>query len=295
MKASRIFSIVFVIFGFMSCQTKEKNENIILTDFTKELISLYLNDDENLDAKNRVDEIIIRTYADTLSYYLNIHSNNSKSYDYCSDDFLGDTVYLGHIVRVFGDENLIFYSVKEKVKTQTKCNDYFIEYDPNVWCICLYKDLSFCKMRTYKITADADIFLIQDLVGKYFKISDTICGNDDFIYQWWEIESEPNPPFSKDYLRHFVSSNFKITKRINIEEISDNFAAQIVVDKNGNASFNEIETSGNKEIDREAIRIANIICQYKFTPAIHRGEKVNSTYYIVFFKDDIVRAQQATP
>ena len=128
----------------MSCQAKKEN-NVVLTDFTKELISMYINDVENLNAKNRKDEIIIISVADTSYYYLSIFATNSKEYKFCREDFVGQTLYAGHLIRVFGNENAIFYSVTNKIKTQKRCNDNFTEYDPSVWQICFYKDLSFCK------------------------------------------------------------------------------------------------------------------------------------------------------
>jgi len=162
-----MFGIVFIICGLVSCQAKKSN--VILTDFTKELISMYINDIDNLEAKNRKEEIIIRTHIDTLNYYLFIHSNDYKSYKYCREDFIGQTLYLGHLVRIFGDENLMFYSVTKKVNSQKKCkNKIFIEYDPSVWKICFYKDKSFCKEKTYKVTDEEDISLIQSLVEKHF-------------------------------------------------------------------------------------------------------------------------------
>lgn len=269
-----------MIFSFISCQKKKENSNVELTDFTKELISLYLNDAENLNAKNRKDEIIINYFTDTLRYYLSVFSNNSKEYNFCREDFVGQTLYLGHLIRIFGDENAIFYSVKEKIKSQKRCNDNFTEYDPSVWQVCFYKDNSFCKMKTYKVTADGDISAIQKLAEKYFEPSDILLENDE-IYQIGEVEIDPEFSLGEDSLRHLISSNFKI-KRENVQSKTP-VVVHIVIDKDGKAKLKGVVKSSNDtEIDNEALRIAKIICQYEFVPASHRGEKVNAIYPIVF-------------
>ena len=84
---------------FMSCQAKKDNGNVVLTDFTKELISMYIDDPYNLNAKNRKDEIIMASVTDTSYYYLSVFFNNSKEYKYCSNDFVGQTYYLGHLIK----------------------------------------------------------------------------------------------------------------------------------------------------------------------------------------------------
>ena len=288
----RIFTVIIVLCCFLSCQTNKENNTIVLTDFTKELIALYFDDIENLDAKNRKDEIIISTYTDKLNYYLCIHSNNPKSYEYCRDDFVGDTLYMGHLIRVFGEKKSIFYTVKGERKEKIKCSDDISEYDPNVWHICFYKDLSFCKMRTSKLILEDDISLIQDLAGKYFKIPDRVPEYDNFLYENWEIEVQPSFLFGDDSLRRFISSNFTVKKGMNIEKLPDFFTVYIIVDKNGNAQFKELDrhftNSGNKKVDKEAIRITKKLCQHKFIPATLRGEKVNAVHYINFYKDDII-------
>ena len=57
----------------------------------------------------------------------------------------------------------------------------------------------------------------------------------------------------------------------------------IMVDKNGNATWSEvIQSSKNEELDNEALRSIEIICQYKFVQAFHRGQNVNATYSVIF-------------
>ncbi len=267
----------------MSCKVKKENNNIILTDFTKELISMYINDLDNRDVKSRKDEIIIISGTDTLRYYLSVFANDSKSYTFCREDFVGQTLYLGHLIRVFGNEDSIFYSIKEKKKHLKKCKEDYVIYDPYVWQVCLYKDLSFCKMRTYKVTPNGDISAIQSLAEKYFKVSETI---ENEVYNSGEIENDPKFILSEDSLRKIISANFKVHKKGDFGRVP--IIVSITVDKNGKSTLKGIIKSSNDiELDNEAVRVAEIICQYDFIPASHRGEKVNAIYPVVFFREDI--------
>ena len=250
MKIIRIYSIIFVIcYYFIACQTKKENKDVELTDFTKELVFMYINDVENHNTKNRKDEIIIVSAKDTLCYYLSIFANNSKEYKFCREDFIGQTSYSGHLVRVFGNENSNFYSVANGYKVQKRCNDNFTEYDPSVWQICFYKNMSFCKMKTYKVTIDENISEIQNLAEKYFGTSNISFGYDD-IYQNYEVEIAPKFLLGEDSLRYLISSNFKI-KRENMQgKIS--VVVDILIDKNGKATLKKIKKSSNDaEVDNE--------------------------------------------
>jgi hypothetical protein len=272
----------------MSCQAKKENSNVMLTDFTKELISLYINDVGNLNAKNRKEEIIIISVTNTSYYYLSVFANSSKEYRFCREDFIGQTLHLGHLIRIFGDENSIFYSVKDKIKKQKKCKEIVTEYDPNEWFICFHKNNSFCKMTTYKTNIKEDISAIQSLAEKYFIVEDTAHKkNNNEVYLWHEVENPPKFSLGEDSLRHLISSNFAV-KSNNVQGKRP-VVVGILVDKNGKATLNEINKSSNDtEIDNEALRVTEIVCQYEFVPASHRGENVNTIYPVMFLRSDIV-------
>lgn len=51
MRKGKVFNIIFLFCALTACQTKKDNTNIVLTEFTKDLISMYINDVENIDAK----------------------------------------------------------------------------------------------------------------------------------------------------------------------------------------------------------------------------------------------------
>ena len=179
MKANGIMlCAAFIICSFTSCQTNNMNDmnnNVVLTDFTKELISMFINEPDNYYYKRANDkkyEIIISTYTDSINYYLSINYHNSKPYEYCDNNLVGDTSYLEHRIKVYGDKESVFYSVEKNIKCQKPCKTpiTMIEYNPPTWTICLNKDLSFNKMKTEKVTLIGDKSSLQSLVEKHFKV-----------------------------------------------------------------------------------------------------------------------------
>lgn len=280
MRISKIINIIFITFILSSCQERD---NIELTDFTKELVALYISDTDNANVKNRKDEIIIISTMDTLFHYLSIFANDNKAYVFCREDIVGQTIYLGHSIRVFGVQSSSFYSIKEGPEIHKTCRNNSIEYDPSIWHICFRKDMSFYKMRTYKVSPYEDISAIQRLAEKYFEVSEIIY---DDIYQSYEVENEPTFILGEDSLRHIISSNFNVYKQGNFGK--NPLVVGIIIDKKGRASLSGIiKSSNDTELDDEAIRVAKIICQYDFIPASHRNEFVNVIYPIVFLKNDI--------
>ena len=117
MKRMKKHIILFVACIFISCSSNK--ESVTLTDFTKELIAMYINDTDNSEVKIN-DEIILISTTDTLYYYLSIFSNNSKLHNFCREDFIGQTSYFGHLISVFGDENSNFFIVNDYVSLK-KC------------------------------------------------------------------------------------------------------------------------------------------------------------------------------
>ena len=266
----KITSFIFITW-FISCSG---NRDIVLTDFTKELISIYLNDSEHIQAQKRKDEIILISTTDSLYYTLLIFSNNSKSYKYETFDFVGRTIYMGHSIKAFGDKIPIFYSGNNFVKQKRQDIPNMKEYDPSVWQVSFYKDSSFCKMRTYKTTPSENIADIENLAKKYFKISRPSTNE---IYQLYEVETEPQFILGNDSLRQIITSNFKRVKRAPMQGKIP-VVVDVLIDKHGIAKLIGIrKSSGDTVIDEEALKVAKIICQYKFIPATHRG---NLSHYV---------------
>lgn len=276
----KIISFIFITW-FISCSG---NRDIVLTDFTKELISIYLNDSEHIQAQKRKDEIILISTTDSLYYTLLIFSNNSKSYKYETFDFVGRTIYKGHSIKAFGDKIPIFYSGNNFVKQKRQDIPNMKEYDPSVWQVSFYKDSSFCKMRTYKTTPSENIADIENLAKKYFKISRPSTNE---IYQLYEVETEPQFILGNDSLRQIITSNFKRVKRAPMQGKIP-VVVDVLIDKHGIAKLIGIrKSSGDTVIDEEALKVAKIICQYKFIPATHRGETVETIFPIMFLDNDV--------
>ena len=269
----KIISFIFITW-FISCSG---NRDIVLTDFTKELISIYLNDSEHIQAQKRKDEIILISTTDSLYY-------NSKSYKYETFDFVGRTIYMGHSIKAFGDKIPIFYSGNNFVKQKRQDIPNMKEYDPSVWQVSFYKDSSFCKMRTYKTTPSENIADIENLAKKYFKISRPSTNE---IYQLYEVETEPQFILGNDSLRQIITSNFKRVKRAPMQGKIP-VVVDVLIDKHGIAKLIGIrKSSGDTVIDEEALKVAKIICQYKFIPATHRGETVETIFPIMFLDNDV--------
>ena len=276
----KIISFIFITW-FISCSG---NRDIVLTDFTKELISIYLNDSEHIQAQKRKDEIILISTTDSLYYTLLIFSNNSKSYKYETFDFVGRTIYMGHSIKAFGDKIPIFYSGNNFVKQKRQDIPNMKEYDPSVWQVSFFKDSSFCKMRTYKTTPSENIADIENLAKKYFKISRPSTNE---IYQLYEVETEPQFILGNDSLRQIITSNFKRVKRAPMQGKIP-VVVDVLIDKHGIAKLIGIrKSSGDTVIDEEALKVAKIICQYKFIPATHRGETVETIFPIMFLDNDV--------
>lgn len=276
----KIISFIFITW-FISCSG---NRDIVLTDFTKELISIYLNDSEHIQAQKRKDEIILISTTDSLYYTLLIFSNNSKSYKYETFDFVGRTIYMGHSIKAFGDKIPIFYSGNNFVKQKRQDIPNMKEYDPSVWQVSFYKDSSFCKIRTYKTTPSENIADIENLAKKYFKISRPSTNE---IYQLYEVETEPQFILGNDSLRQIITSNFKRVKRAPMQGKIP-VVVDVLIDKHGIAKLIGIrKSSGDTVIDEEALKVAKIICQYKFIPATHRGETVETIFPIMFLDNDV--------
>lgn len=276
----KIISFIFITW-FISCSG---SRDIVLTDFTKELISIYLNDSEHIQAQKRKDEIILISTTDSLYYTLLIFSNNSKSYKYETFDFVGRTIYMGHSIKAFGDKIPIFYSGNNFVKQKRQDIPNMKEYDPSVWQVSFYKDSSFCKMRTYKTTPSENIADIENLAKKYFKISRPSTNE---IYQLYEVETEPQFILGNDSLRQIITSNFKRVKRAPMQGKIP-VVVDVLIDKHGIAKLIGIrKSSGDTVIDEEALKVAKIICQYKFIPATHRGETAETIFPIMFLDNDV--------
>ncbi len=176
----RIILGIILLYSLFACQSPEDINNIELTEFSKELVSMYVNNEQNIGARNRKDEIIIVSTTSDTCCYLSVFANNSSEYNYCRTDFLGQTMYLGHTVRVFGNEHEAFFSIKRNLKKQEPCFPSYDCYDPNVWFICFKKNGSLYTEIAYQYDElERDLSNLQALVRRHFPSTQTEKENRD--------------------------------------------------------------------------------------------------------------------
>lgn len=176
----RIILGIILLYSLFACQSPEDINNIELTEFSKELVSMYVYNEQNIGARNRKDEIIIVSTTSDTCCYLSVFANNSSEYNYCRTDFLGQTMYLGHTIRVFGNEHKAFFSIKRNLKKQEPCFPSYDFYDPNEWFICFKKNGSLYTEIAYQYDElERDLSNLQALVRRHFPSTQTEKENRD--------------------------------------------------------------------------------------------------------------------
>ena len=158
---------------YMSRWYADSTDNVDLTDFSKGLISLYLEDSLYVNFCGDDDEITLISVSDDDHIWLLLWGNDSDLYEYiCHKCFTGDYPYLGKTrfeersIRVFGVENPMFFSVHGEAPKQPRCKEEWWEYDPIVWEICFNRDSSFCREKTRLCLESLDITPIEQLVAR---------------------------------------------------------------------------------------------------------------------------------
>ena len=278
--------MVAVIFSCF-CSTYKGNDNVNLSDFTQEVITLYLDDSLNIGPKNRNDDIILISSTDSSHFYLTLFSHENNHFCHSQDDYVGTCHYLGHKVKVFGQDSSMFYSLKNRVLSKTKRYDssFICEYDPIVWCVSFYRDTSFDKMRTHKSTVEEEIFDIQTIAKKFYKISKVV---DTSVFRFSEVEDMAEIAIGKDSLYKVIKTNFNKGLIRSDNDFSRPIIVELLIDKDGKASVcGFAEKSANNQLNDEAMRVANIISEYDFKPGYHRGQAVKTIYQVLFLKNSL--------
>lgn len=282
---NRTYIWLLILVVLQSCKSTNEQNGVILSEFCTDLISLYCRDLGVSAASEPSKQIIMISSSDSSYYYLSIFANTPTEYEYCRNDIVGATESNGILTRVFGEQNPMFFTGMDENSAASPCNPNHIEYDPDVWVICFYKDGSFCKMKTRKATVYEDISDLIELAGKYFEVSSAIPMD---AYGVCEVEEEPKFAMGEESLQSIIDKNFS-KKYINTltEETT---IVHIIVDENGVGTVQYVAlSSGNRDVDNEAIRVAHIICKSKFIPASHRGQKVKAVYPISFKKKQHIK------
>lgn len=280
MNMNRTYIWLLILVVLQSCKSTNESNDVILSEFCDELISLYCRDLGVSAASEPSKQIIMISSSDTSYYYLSVFANTPTEYEYCRNDIVGATESNGILTRVFGEQNPMFFTGRGENSDASPCESNDTEYDPDVWVICFNKDGSFCKMKTHKVTVDEDISDIQKLAEKYFKVSNATPMD---VYRVGEVEEEPKFAMGEEALQSIIDKNF--SKKYANTLTKETIVVHIIVDENGSGTVKKVAlSSGNSEVDNEAIRVAHIICKSKFIPASHRGQKVKAVYPISFKK-----------
>ena len=170
--------IIFSIFSFFfstvimlsSCDTKSHQDiNIILTDFTEELLDAFIGSGNERSKPDSMNCFVITCYDNCFNMF---------EYDgFSRRDLVGKAMSNGLLVKVYGDENPIVYNrlhkTQEKETFDTDGN--YVE-DLRMFSICCTPD---------KITLDytdwEDVITIRDICRRYFPSKKIVWHTTSFI------------------------------------------------------------------------------------------------------------------
>ncbi len=153
------------LFAYCTSSTKEI-DNIELTPFAKELINLYITE---YSQTYEIGNIVLELYNDYNEYSLYIFECEDWYKSYTENDFLGETVYLGHKIMCFGKKLDFIFKMKYNIKYKKKNTIEPMLFDPIEWEICFrVKDTTLIKESTYSFDS-IGLSKINNVVEKYFK------------------------------------------------------------------------------------------------------------------------------
>ena len=107
--------------------------------------------------------------------------------------------------------------------------------------------------------------------------NDTVVGDDDYICV--EYETWPEFPGGERAMFQYIQENLKYPKQALKKQIQGRSICQFIVEKDGSIShIRVVRSSGNKSLDRAAIRV--IKTMPKWTPGRLQG-KIVRTHYVL--------------
>ena len=105
--------------------------------------------------------------------------------------------------------------------------------------------------------------------------NDTVVVDDDYIFV--EYETWPEFPGGERAMFQYIQENLKYPKQALKKQIQGRSICQFIVEKDGSISHIQVvRSSGNKSLDRAAIRV--IKTMPKWTPGRLQGKIVRTTY-----------------
>ncbi len=268
-----IFISIAIIYGLCAA-----GQTIRLTDFTQNIINDYIS--QNVTSEHS-GEIVINFSADSHHYFMSVFVDTIGYYDTAKANtiiFNGTELKISGIAIPFlfsGNLNMRHLKINQSNEVCT------LNYDPIIWRIVFHKDGTLCKMFTQKAYGENSIDDIVDLSEQYLR---GVSLNDyDLMYIYDNIDVDTPAKFQYDSntLRGIMESNADIKGRT--LENSIPVAINLVIDKSGKAQVDKFtKKTKYKDVNQEALRLANIICSYNFIPAKHRGEFVSVNYSLLF-------------
>ncbi len=130
--------------------------------------------------------------------------------------------------------------------------------------ICLLFVAMFCTLVMFAQSDDVNTIS-----------NDTVVGDDYYIcvqYETW-----PKFPGGQQTMLKYIQENLKYPKQALKKQIQGRSICQFIVEKDGSIShIRVVRSSGNKSLDRAAIRV--IKTMPKWTPGRLQGKIVRTTY-----------------
>lgn len=298
-----IYKSVLLIMLLLFCKTISA---IGLTEFTKQLINLYVS---TYQIPNNED-IVIFSKTDTLCYRVILYSIDSNRLPLSGSEYMGKVKHNNRYVYLFGQQDSIFHTGKEVIKSELKApkefDDYIINFDPIEWDIWLKNNLKVIEPLTngmdsttyYQIEQIANTYL-PDWTDRYpdktfnwrdyttpteymyiqmdkqlakgqIQIEDP---NDSTIFRVTEIM--PAFPGGQQALFKYITENFKCPG--STSESKGKIVCEFIVEQDGSLSDIEvIRSSGNPLLDEEAIRVIKQMPNWK--PGEYKSQPVRVKY-----------------
>lgn len=231
-----------------------------LSPLTKEVVKLLVEDaDEQRIASG---DVYLSAWTDSSHYYLNAQliRDNSK---------VSPSKGRPHVKYLTSQGNPFFKA--------NRCSPAPNQDDLKHVQICLNKDKSFCPMFSYYTSPTEDISQIIKIIERH-KIKSKVSKADlNYIYPAYFVESPPEFKLGRDSLQAIIQKNLGSVAKFHRKVVIN-----LIIDQRGYAEIDGIEVgSGDIDVDRKALSIAEMIAKNEFIPAKHRGFEVRSYYSLV--------------
>lgn len=279
-------------------------QTVHLTDFTQNIVNEYLSQTAMTDHSGNM---IIHFSTDSRHCFMSVFMDTIGYYDTAKADviILNETelkisgVSIPFLIT--GKLNMKHLEISKKDET------FLANFDPHIWKVVFHKDGTLCKMFTQKEHYSDSIDDIVNLSEQYLKGTSLKDYDKKYIYNNIEVDTPAEFQYDNNALISIMKSNMNIVKHAFLfglkqpdpTELSrrEKFAYAIrnlnsipivinlIIDESGIAKVDKFTKKTKfKDINHIALRIADTICGYNFTPAKHRGESVCVNYSLLFPK-----------